>query len=261
MRYDTMKREKQTRQKLLALVGALVAALVTAPAQAVKVVPETQPYPPWTIAPYDLSNYDLNLAPGQAFQPTFDHLTHAGNLFGWTLDQYANRVPGWYTTSVYASEELADADYWRNRKIIFLDDSGDQQPFWWDRLPLEQKKLLDDPNSAKLGPWFMDKLNALDFKSIKKVRGRGLFIGMAFVAGAGSIITLLGAARGAVAIADRQTAIYPAESPGGWNLIGRCPVRMFDPDREPTMPVAVGDRVRFEPVDRARFLELGGELS
>jgi KipI family sensor histidine kinase inhibitor len=67
--------------------------------------------------------------------------------------------------------------------------------------------------------------------------------------------------RGAVAIADRQTAVYPAPSPGGWNLIGRCPVRMFDPDREPTMPVAVGDRVRFEPVDRARFLELGGELS
>ena len=64
-----------------------------------------------------------------------------------------------------------------------------------------------------------------------------------------------------MAIADRQTAVYPAPSPGGWNLIGRCPVRMFDPDREPTMPVAVGDRVRFEPVDRARFLELGGELS
>ena len=36
--------------------------------------------------------------------------------------------------------------------------------------------------------------------------------------------------RGAVAIADRQTAVYPAVSPGGWNLIGRCPVRMFDPD-------------------------------
>lgn len=67
--------------------------------------------------------------------------------------------------------------------------------------------------------------------------------------------------RGAVAIADRQTAIYPAESPGGWNLIGRCPTRMFDPDAEPAMPVAVGDRVRFEPISRARFLELGGELS
>lgn len=66
--------------------------------------------------------------------------------------------------------------------------------------------------------------------------------------------------RGAVAIADRQTAVYPAQSPGGWNLIGRCPTRMFDPDTEPTMPVQVGDRVRFEVIDRARFLELGGEL-
>ncbi|MCB1855731.1 MAG: 5-oxoprolinase subunit PxpB [Halieaceae bacterium] len=66
--------------------------------------------------------------------------------------------------------------------------------------------------------------------------------------------------RGAVAIADRQTAVYPAVSPGGWNLIGRCPTRMFDPTATPAMPVAVGDRVQFEPVDRARYLALGGEL-
>lgn len=66
--------------------------------------------------------------------------------------------------------------------------------------------------------------------------------------------------RGAVAIADRQTAVYPAVSPGGWNLIGRCPVRMFDPEADPNMPVAVGDRVRFQAVDRAHFLSLGGEL-
>ena len=67
--------------------------------------------------------------------------------------------------------------------------------------------------------------------------------------------------RGAVAIADRQTAVYPAVSPGGWNLIGRCPTRMFNPDNTPTMPVKVGDKVRFQPIDRQRFLELGGELS
>ena len=66
--------------------------------------------------------------------------------------------------------------------------------------------------------------------------------------------------RGAVAIADRQTAVYPATSPGGWNLIGRCPTRMFDPDASPTMPVNVGDRVRFEPINREQFLTLGGEL-
>jgi KipI family sensor histidine kinase inhibitor len=66
--------------------------------------------------------------------------------------------------------------------------------------------------------------------------------------------------RGAVAIADRQTAVYPAVSPGGWNLIGRCPTRMFDPAATPTMPVSVGDRVRFEPISRERFLSMGGEL-
>ncbi len=66
--------------------------------------------------------------------------------------------------------------------------------------------------------------------------------------------------RGAVAIADRQTAVYPAVSPGGWNLIGLCPTRMFNPQTEPVMPVAVGDEVRFVAIDKAEFLRLGGEL-
>lgn len=66
--------------------------------------------------------------------------------------------------------------------------------------------------------------------------------------------------RGAVAIADRQTAVYPAQSPGGWNLIGLCPQRMFDPSATPSMPVQVGDRVRFKAIDRQTFLNLGGEL-
>jgi allophanate hydrolase subunit 1 len=63
-----------------------------------------------------------------------------------------------------------------------------------------------------------------------------------------------------VAIADRQTAVYPAQSPGGWNLIGLCPQRMFDPNLTPSMPVQVGDRVRFDAIDQQAFLALGGEL-
>ncbi|MFT5482622.1 MAG: KipI family sensor histidine kinase inhibitor [Halieaceae bacterium] len=66
--------------------------------------------------------------------------------------------------------------------------------------------------------------------------------------------------RGAVAIADRQTAVYPAVSPGGWNLIGLCPTRMFDLDAKPPMPVEVGDRISFEAISRSRFLDLGGQL-
>ena len=66
--------------------------------------------------------------------------------------------------------------------------------------------------------------------------------------------------RGSVAIAGAQTAVYPAVTPGGWNLIGRCPTRMFDPESEPNMPVGVGDRVRFQAIERQQFLTLGGEL-
>ena len=64
--------------------------------------------------------------------------------------------------------------------------------------------------------------------------------------------------RGAVGIADRQTAIYPDVSPGGWNLIGLCPTRMFDPDSTPHMPVTVGDEVRFKGISKDEFIALGG---
>lgn len=66
--------------------------------------------------------------------------------------------------------------------------------------------------------------------------------------------------RGAVAIADKQTAVYPAVSPGGWNLIGRSALRMFDAKANPPMPVSVGDRIRFRAVDKQTFLDAGGEL-
>jgi inhibitor of KinA len=50
---------------------------------------------------------------------------------------------------------------------------------------------------------------------------------------------------GSVAIADGQTSIYPFDSPGGWRLIGRTDVRVFDGAREPPALVRPGDRVRF----------------
>jgi len=66
---------------------------------------------------------------------------------------------------------------------------------------------------------------------------------------------------GSLGIADRQTAIYPLDSPGGWNLIGRTPVNMFDVNREPSSLLRVGQRVRFRPVEQDEYLALGGQLS
>lgn len=60
-------------------------------------------------------------------------------------------------------------------------------------------------------------------------------------------------AAGSVAIAGNQSAIYPNESPGGWRLLGRTPLRMFRPEASPPTRFQPGDMVRFHPIDRATF--------
>ncbi|WP_017736276.1 5-oxoprolinase subunit PxpB [Pseudomonas sp. CBZ-4] len=66
-------------------------------------------------------------------------------------------------------------------------------------------------------------------------------------------------AAGSVGIAERQTAAYPVVSPGGWNLIGRTPAKLFDRDRDGYSLMQPGDTVRFAPVDHAEFIRLGGD--
>lgn len=61
---------------------------------------------------------------------------------------------------------------------------------------------------------------------------------------------------GSVAIANGQTAIYPFATPGGWNVIGRTPLALFDPAREPASLLQAGDRIAFLPIDAAAFERL-----
>ena len=62
---------------------------------------------------------------------------------------------------------------------------------------------------------------------------------------------------GSVAIGGAQTGLYPRESPGGWRLIGRTPLRLFDPTRASPSLLAPGDRVRFVATDAHAFARLG----
>jgi len=64
---------------------------------------------------------------------------------------------------------------------------------------------------------------------------------------------------GSVGIAGGQTGIYPLASPGGWQLIGRTPLRLFDPEREPPIPYRPGDCLRFRSISVATFAQLAGE--
>ena len=58
---------------------------------------------------------------------------------------------------------------------------------------------------------------------------------------------------GSVGIAGKQTGIYPMESPGGWQLIGRTPVKLYDPSSETPIILQAGDYIRFIPIDKDEY--------
>lgn len=61
---------------------------------------------------------------------------------------------------------------------------------------------------------------------------------------------------GSVAIGGQQTGIYPQALPGGWQLIGRTPLRLFDVDHRAPSLLQPGDTVRFRPIDRETYAQL-----
>jgi len=66
---------------------------------------------------------------------------------------------------------------------------------------------------------------------------------------------------GSVGIAGEQTGIYPLESPGGWQLIGRTPLRLFNPDTRPEFLFSAGDYIRFYPVDQDEFIRIAAAVA
>jgi len=58
---------------------------------------------------------------------------------------------------------------------------------------------------------------------------------------------------GSVGIASKQTGIYPIDSPGGWQLIGLTPLKLYDPNREPPILPSVGEHIRFKPITKEEF--------
>jgi KipI family sensor histidine kinase inhibitor len=64
---------------------------------------------------------------------------------------------------------------------------------------------------------------------------------------------------GSVGIAEKQTGIYPCEAPGGWQIIGRTAIELFDPLQQPPTPLSSGDTVKFKPILEAEYKTLLGK--
>jgi KipI family sensor histidine kinase inhibitor len=66
--------------------------------------------------------------------------------------------------------------------------------------------------------------------------------------------------KGSVSIADTQTAVYPATSPGGWNVVGKTAFEFFDKSLENLSLVHLADKIKFNPISKEEFLSQGGSL-
>lgn len=67
-------------------------------------------------------------------------------------------------------------------------------------------------------------------------------------------------AAGSVGIAGDQTGIYPLESPGGWQIIGKTPLNLFNPRQNPAFLLRAGLYIKFEPVDSKEFIKISREI-
>ena len=103
--------------------------------------------------------------------------------------------------------------------------------------------------------------------SLFQVYVLGFMPGLAYIAGLEKALYLprrsqprVRVPRSSVAIAMDMTTIYPFESPGGWHIVGRTPLWMFDQRREQPVFLAPGDRLTFQRVDRKTYDRIAREV-
>ncbi|MGB5653373.1 MAG: 5-oxoprolinase subunit PxpB [Robiginitalea sp.] len=178
--------------------------------------------------------------------------------------------PDWELTPVYHSLTLINrSDPAAIRAIIEL------LPKWYSSLPAHhtpetqywelpvcyEAALAPDliEVSEKLG---MDPQEVIEAHTGQpyRVYGIGFLPGFLYLGGVPEVLKLerraeprLHVDKGSVGLAGAQTGIYPQVSPGGWHIIGSCPVPLFTPDKTPPCVVAPGDQVRFRAVERAEY--------
>ncbi|WP_281543071.1 5-oxoprolinase subunit PxpB [Maribacter aestuarii] len=136
-----------------------------------------------------------------------------------------------------------------------------RQRYLW-RLPVSYDKEFGidlKEISEKLNK-SVEEIIALHTGEIYTVYGIGFLPGFMYLGGLNEALELprkasprLKVAPGSVAIAGKQTGIYPQESPGGWNIIGSCTVPIFNLQNENPCFVNVGDKIQFYEISRAEY--------
>ncbi len=67
--------------------------------------------------------------------------------------------------------------------------------------------------------------------------------------------------KGSVAIGGQQTGIYPQDSPGGWHIIGRTPIELFNANVNPPCFIESGDKIKFKPIDKSEYIDINERIT
>ncbi len=172
--------------------------------------------------------------------PAYNSLTLIKQDTPIDFSTFSEQLKTWYETE----EEVASKDHFLWRLPVCYDlDFGIDLAEVSERMQLSTNEII-----------------ALHTKPEYTVYGIGFLPGFMYLGGLDTSLEVprratprLKVARGAVGVAARQTGIYPQESPGGWNIIGNCPIPLFDTEKKPPCFVNVGDRIQFYAISRAAY--------
>ena len=145
---------------------------------------------------------------------------------------------------------------YQNKKIVV-----EQERFLW-KLPVcyEEEFGLDIQQTAHSLNLSIDELIQQHTSNEYIVFGIGFLPGFMYLGGLPETLQLprrkeprLHVPKGSVGLASKQTGIYPQDSPGGWNIIGNCPIPVFDSSKEYPCFIKAGDRIQFESISKGEY--------
>ncbi len=175
-------------------------------------------------------------------------------------------VPTYRSLAIYYDPLATDRDVLKDQIIGLLSSSGGEGA--------PRPKLVEIPAvyGGEFGPDLefvghhtglaQDEVIRLHAEPLYHVYMLGFTAGFAYLGGLSERLSVprlptprLKVPAGSVGIAGTQTGVYPLESPGGWRIIGRTSLRLFDAARQVPTPISPGDKVRFVPIEERDYLK------
>lgn len=198
------------------------------------------------------------------------------------ISHYLSNQLGAWIMNVTPSFDSILIDYLPHRISVFefvpyleslVLQAVDNMPETFDTQLIELPVYYDPSVGPDLNLYFeqglsLDAIIEMHCKQQYSVGAIGFSAGFAFLTGLNHELTLprkasprVSIPKGSVGIANNQTAVYPSQSPGGWNIIGNCPIDLFTPDKATIIPFHIGNKVKFKSIEREEFIDLGGVIS